>query len=69
MLKAHIVTPPPHLFSPSLLTVYFLGAAPFNQCLQLDSGSLLNTASSIRFHLDLIYNTDGMVLAAPRAAM
>lgn len=51
------------------LTVYFLGAAPFNQCLQLDSGSLLNTASSIRFHLDLIYNTDGMALAAPPAAM
>ncbi|XP_039973628.1 ephrin-A3b isoform X1 [Xiphias gladius] len=52
-----------------VLTVYFLGAAPFNQCLHLNNGSLLNTASSIRFHLDLIYNTDGMALAAPHAAM
>lgn len=49
--------------------VYFLGTAPFNQFLQLNSGSLLNTASSIRFHLDLIYNTDGTVRAAPRATM
>lgn len=67
MLQTRTVNHPS--LSPSLLTVYFLGAAPFNQCLQLNSGSLLNTASSIRFHLDLIYNTDGMVLAAPRAAM
>lgn len=59
--------PPPPL--PHCTLVYFLGDAPFNQRLQLNSGSLLNTASSIRFHLDLIYNADGMELAAPRAAM
>lgn len=51
------------------LTVYFLGDAPFNQRLWLNTGSLLNRAASIRFHLDLIYYTDGMARAAPRAAM
>lgn len=68
MLPTHIVS---RAISspPSPLTVYFLGAAPFNQCLQLDSGSLLNTDSSIRFHLDLIYGTDGTGRAAPRAAI
>ncbi len=69
MLQARVINPPVPSPPRPLLTVYFLGAAPFNQCLQLNSGSLLNTASSIRFHLDLIYNTDGTVLAAPHAAM
>lgn len=50
-------------FSPLLSSQFISWApSPFNQC-----GSLLNTATSIRFHLDLIYNADGMALAAPRA--
>lgn len=44
---------------PVSLTVYFPGAALFNQRLWLNGSSLLNTDSGIRFHLDLIYGADG----------